>query len=82
MGVGTVDSSCGEDVIANSVAVDGEPGVTSAVVCPVSTEGLSVEGKLRGKLLMVGADREVVSPGVGVLWESACVTMGSLEEDE
>lgn len=25
---------------------------------------------------------EVVSPGVGVLWDSACVTVGPLGEDE
>ena len=82
MGVDTVDGSCGEDVIENCVAADGELGVTTAVVCPVSTEGVSVEGKLGGELLMVGADREVVSPGVGVLWESACVTVRPLGEDE
>ena len=53
MGVGTLDSSCSEDVIENSVAADGELGVTSAVVCPVSTEGVSVEGILGGELLIV-----------------------------
>ena len=82
MGVGTLDSSCSEDVIENCVAADGELGVTSAVVCPVYTVGVSVEGILGGELLIVCTDREVVSPGVGVLWEYACVTMGSLEEDE
>ena len=53
MGVGTLDSSCSEDVIENSVAADGELGVTSAVVCPVYTEGVSVEGILGGELLIV-----------------------------
>ena len=32
MGVGTVDGSCGEDVIENCVATDGELGVTTALV--------------------------------------------------
>ena len=32
MGVGTVDGSCGEDVIENCVAADGELGGTPAVV--------------------------------------------------
>ena len=53
MGVDTVDSSCGEEVIENCVAADGELGVTTAVVCPASTEGVSVEGILGGELLMV-----------------------------
>ena len=53
MGVDTVDSTCGEDVIENCVAADGELGVTIAVVCPVSTVLASVEGVLEGKLLMV-----------------------------
>ena len=53
MGVDTVDSSCGEDVIENCVAADGELGVTTAVVCPVSTEGISVEGKLGREFLIV-----------------------------
>ena len=82
MGVATEDSSCSEDVIENCAVADGELGVTTAVVCPESTEGVSVEVKLGGELLMVGADREVVSPGVGVLWDPACVTMGPLGVDE
>ena len=53
IGVNTVDSSCGEDVIENCVAADGELGVTTAVVCPVSTVLVSVEGVLGGELLMV-----------------------------
>lgn len=51
-GVDTVDGSCGDDVIENCVAADGELGVTTAVVSPASTEGLSVEGKRGGELLL------------------------------
>ena len=53
MGVDTVDGSCGEDVIENCVAANGKLGVTTAVLCPVSTEEVSVEGILGGELLIV-----------------------------
>ena len=41
-----------------------------------------MEGRLGGELLLVSGYTEVVSPGVGVLWDSACVTVGPLGEDE
>ena len=52
-GVDPVDGSCGEDVIENCVAADGELGETIAVVCAVSTVLVSVEGILGGELLML-----------------------------
>ena len=53
MGVDPVDGSCGEDVTENCVAADGELGVTAAVVCAASTDGVSVAGVLGGELLML-----------------------------
>ena len=53
MGVDPVDGSCGEDVTENCVAADGELGITTAVVCAASTEGVSVEGVLAGELLIL-----------------------------
>ena len=53
MGVDTVDSSCGEDVIENCVAADGELGVTTAVVCRESTEWISVGNRLGRELLIM-----------------------------
>ena len=52
-GVDSVDGSCGEDVIENCVAADGELGITTAVVSSASTVLVSVEGILGGELPML-----------------------------